>query len=177
MTKIIDGKQISSQIKEELRDRVSALRSRGVEITLAVIIVGEDPASKVYVNNKKKACEFIGIRSLSYELPETTTEEELMQLIQDLNGRTDVLVGTVEGWPGYEDVALQVKASGSKRVRLAPLMLVAGDHAVNDMAGSGPDSWASRLTVEGCQVRCTIRGLGQLPAVRGLYRTHLESVL
>ena len=61
-----------------------------------------------------------------------------------LNGRTDVLVGTVEGWPGYEDVALQVKASGSKRVRLAPLMLVAGDHAVNDMAGSGPDSWASR---------------------------------
>ena len=94
-----------------------------------------------------------------------------------LNGRTDVLVGTVEGWPGYEDVALQVKASGSKRVRLAPLMLVAGDHAVNDMAGSGPDSWASRLTAEGCQVRCTIRGLGQLPAVRGLYRTHLESVL
>lgn len=90
MTKIIDGKQISSQIKEELRDRVSALRSRGVEITLAVIIVGEDPASKVYVNNKKKACEFIGIRSLSYELPETTTEEELLQLIQDLNGRTDV---------------------------------------------------------------------------------------
>ena len=90
MTKIIDGKQISSQIKEELRDRVSALRSRGVEITLAVIIVGEDPASKVYVNNKKKACEFIGIRSLSYELSETTTEEELLQLIQDLNGRTDV---------------------------------------------------------------------------------------
>ena len=90
MTKIIDGKQISSQIKEELRDRVSALRSRGVEITLAVIIVGEDPASKVYVNNKKKACEFSGIRSLSYELPETTTEEELLQLIQDLNGRTDV---------------------------------------------------------------------------------------
>ena len=90
MTKIIDGKQISSQIKEELRDRVSALRSRGVEITLAVIIVGEDTASKVYVNNKKKACEFIGIRSLSYELPETTTEEELLQLIQDLNGRTDV---------------------------------------------------------------------------------------
>lgn len=90
MTKIIDGKQISSQIKEELRDRVSALRSRGVEITLAVIIVGEDPASKVYVNNKKKACEFIGIRSLSYELSETTTEEELLQLIQDLNDRTDV---------------------------------------------------------------------------------------
>lgn len=90
MTKIIDGKQISLQIKEELRDRVSILRSQGVEITLAVIIVGEDPASKVYVNNKKKACEFIGIRSLSYELPETTTEEELLQLIQDLNGRTDV---------------------------------------------------------------------------------------
>lgn len=90
MSKIIDGKQISLQIKEELRDRVSILRSQGVEITLAVIIVGEDPASKVYVNNKKKACEFIGIRSLSYELPETTTEEELLQLIQDLNGRTDV---------------------------------------------------------------------------------------
>lgn len=94
-----------------------------------------------------------------------------------LDGRTDVLVGTVEGWPEYGDVARQVKAGGGQRVHLAPLMLVAGDHALNDMAGSGPDSWASRLAAEGLEVRCTMRGLGQLPAVRALYRAHLESVL
>lgn len=88
--KIIDGKLISTQIKDELRDKVAAMKEQGVEVTLAVIIVGEDPASKVYVNNKKKACEYIGIRSLSYELPETTTEDELLKLIADLNARDDV---------------------------------------------------------------------------------------
>lgn len=94
-----------------------------------------------------------------------------------LNGRTDVLVGTVEGWPDYGDVARQVRSGSGQRVHLAPLMLVAGDHAVNDMAGGGPDSWASRLAAEGCEVRCTMRGLGQLPTVRALYRAHLEAAL
>ena len=79
----IDGKQISAQIKDELKERVEKEK---LEVTLAVIQVGNDPASTVYVGNKKKACEYIGIRSLAYELPEETPEEEL----KELNDRDDV---------------------------------------------------------------------------------------
>ena len=74
----IDGKAISMQIKDECREKVQAYKEKGIEIQLAVIQVGNDPASSVYVGNKKKACEYIGIGSLAYELPESTTEEELL---------------------------------------------------------------------------------------------------
>lgn len=86
----IDGKAISAQIKEELKEQAEAYKRQGTEITLAVIQVGNDPASTVYVGNKKKACEYIGIRSLAYELPEETTQKELLDLIGELNGRKDV---------------------------------------------------------------------------------------
>ena len=85
MAEIIDGKKISQEIKDEVRDKVAMLKEDGIEVTLAVILVGNDPASGVYVNNKKKACEYTGIKSLSYELPEDTTEEKLLSLIDDLN--------------------------------------------------------------------------------------------
>ncbi len=85
MAAIIDGKQISKQIKDELKEQVAAYRAQGTEIALAVIQVGNDPASTVYVGNKKKACEYIGIQSVSYELPEETTEEELLAIIDKLN--------------------------------------------------------------------------------------------
>lgn len=81
----IDGKLISQTIKDELKDKVAELKKQGKEITLAVIQVGNDPASSVYVGNKKKACAYIGIHSLSYEVPEETTEEELLALIEKLN--------------------------------------------------------------------------------------------
>ncbi len=87
MYKLIDGKQISAQIKDELKDRVA---KEGIKATLAVIQVGDDPASSVYVGNKKKACEYIGIGSRSFELPEKTTEEELLDLIDKLNDDDDV---------------------------------------------------------------------------------------
>lgn len=90
MTQIIDGKVISTQIKDELKEQVAQMKEQGIHLCLAVIQVGEDPASCVYVRNKKKACEYIGIESLSYELPETTTQEELLGIIQKLNGRKDV---------------------------------------------------------------------------------------
>lgn len=90
MAQIIDGKSISAQIKEEVKERVRELKAQGTEVTLAVIQVGSDPASSVYVGNKKKACEYTGIRSLSYELPEETTQEKLLSLIEELNGRADV---------------------------------------------------------------------------------------
>lgn len=90
MSRIIDGKAISLQIKNELKEKAAALKADGISVTLAVIQVGNNPASTVYVNNKKKGCEYIGIGSLSYELPEETTQEELLLLIHELNERKDV---------------------------------------------------------------------------------------
>lgn len=85
MAQIIDGKLISKQIKDEVKEKVSAYKAQGIEISLAVVLVGNDPASTVYVGNKKKACEYTGINSVSYELPEDTTEAELLELIDKLN--------------------------------------------------------------------------------------------
>ncbi|WP_044912718.1 bifunctional methylenetetrahydrofolate dehydrogenase/methenyltetrahydrofolate cyclohydrolase FolD [Butyrivibrio sp. WCE2006] len=83
---IIDGKLISQQVKDEVKAKAAKLKeSKGIEVCLAVILVGSDPASQVYVRNKKKACEYVGFKSLSYELPEETTQEELLQLIDKLN--------------------------------------------------------------------------------------------
>ncbi len=85
MTKIIDGKAISLEIKDELKKQVAEYKEQGIEITLAVIKVGNDPASAVYVRNKEKACEYIGVTSKTFALPEETTEEELLDLVSDLN--------------------------------------------------------------------------------------------
>ena len=90
MAQLIDGKLVSQSVKDRIRDEVAAIKADGKEITLAVIIVGDDPASRVYVNNKKKACEYVGFRSLEYALPATTTQEELIALIEELNERDDV---------------------------------------------------------------------------------------
>ncbi|NLL69590.1 MAG: bifunctional methylenetetrahydrofolate dehydrogenase/methenyltetrahydrofolate cyclohydrolase FolD [Epulopiscium sp.] len=90
MGKIINGKQIADEIKEELKEKVKKLQEKEIEPTLAVILVGEDPASQIYVSNKKKACEYVGMRSLSYELPEDTREDTLLSLIKELNNREDV---------------------------------------------------------------------------------------
>ena len=87
---LIDGKAISQQIKDELKGKCLELKDKGIEVTLAVILVGSDPASQVYVRNKKRACEYIGYNSLSYELPEDTTMEKLLGLIDELNNRSDV---------------------------------------------------------------------------------------
>ena len=90
MTQIIDGKQIAAQIKDELKIEVEALKAAGVSVCLAVVQVGNDPASGVYVSNKKKACAYIGIDSKSYELPENTSEQELLELIDRLNKDSEV---------------------------------------------------------------------------------------
>ena len=90
MYQIIDGKKISQEIKDELRDKVADLKSQGKDICLGVIQVGNDPASSVYVGNKKKACAYIGIESLSYELAEETTQQELLDLIEKLNADSKV---------------------------------------------------------------------------------------
>lgn len=85
MAVIIDGKKISSDIKEELKEQVARMKEEGQSVCLAVIQVGNDPASTVYVGNKKKACAYIGIESRAFSLPEETREEELLALIDQLN--------------------------------------------------------------------------------------------
>lgn len=90
MAKLIDGKRISQEIKDELKQKVAKLKAEGTNIALAVIQVGNNPASTVYVGNKKKACAYVGIESLAYELPEETTEEELLKLVRELNDKKEV---------------------------------------------------------------------------------------
>ena len=86
MAKIIDGKAVSASVKEAVAKEAAALKEKGILVGLAVVIVGNDPASRVYVNNKKKACAACGIESYEYALPEETTEEELLALVEKLNG-------------------------------------------------------------------------------------------
>lgn len=90
MSRIIDGRLISAAVKERVKNEVAALKAYGVTVGLAVIIVGDDPASKIYVANKKKACEALGIVSEEYVLPEGTTEEELLSLIKTLNNKKSI---------------------------------------------------------------------------------------
>lgn len=90
MAQLIDGKLISQQIKDELKEEVAQFKTEGIDICLAVIQVGSDPASSVYVRNKKKACAYIGVESRSYELPEETSEEELIKLVEELNADESV---------------------------------------------------------------------------------------
>lgn len=88
--KIIDGKQVAARCREELKQQVAALRARGIIPGLAVILVGEDPASQVYVRNKHRACEELGIHSEQYTLPADTNRQTLLDLITELNGREEI---------------------------------------------------------------------------------------
>jgi len=87
---LIDGKLISAEIKAEAAEEAAALKEQGIEPCLAVVLVGDNSASKVYVSNKQKACEAVGIKSVSHVLPEATTEEELLKLIDELNADKSV---------------------------------------------------------------------------------------
>ena len=90
MSRIIDGKRISAEVKEKVKNEVACLKEKGITVGLAVIIVGDDPASKIYVANKKKACEALGIISEEYIMPESTKTEELISLIDTLNAEKSI---------------------------------------------------------------------------------------
>lgn len=92
-------------------------------------------------------------------------------------GVRNLFVGAVEGYPEVDDLLIRIKESGAKRVALAPLMVVAGDHARNDMAGAGPDSWKSRLESAGYPVTCILKGLGSYRTIRQIYLSHLREIL
>lgn len=147
MTKIIDGKAISAQIKDELKQEVTKMKALGTEVTLAVIQVGADPASTVYVGNKKKACAYIGIRSLAYELPEQTTEDELLKLVASLNNREDVDGILVQlPLPGHIDEDKIIQAISPKK----------------DVDGFHPQSVGALSIGQPGFVSCTPAGIIQL---------------
>lgn len=122
---IIDGKAVAREMEDAMREEVAAMASAGLRPGLAVVLVGEDPASKVYVGNKEKACERLGIASFAYRLPEETSEAEVLALIEELNSRKDVH-GILVQLPLPEQIS-------SKRVLLAinPAKDVDGFHPLN----------------------------------------------
>ncbi len=144
---IIDGKAIAGEIKEECRVKAEEYREKGIEITLAVVQVGSDPASGVYVRNKKRACEACGIRSLSYELPEETCEEELLELIEKLN-RDEAVNGILVQLPlpGQIDEKKVIQAIDAKK----------------DVDGFHPMNAGALCTGERGFVSCTPAGIIQL---------------
>ena len=147
MSQIIDGKAIAAQIKDELKEEVMRMRSGGISAALAVIQVGRDPASSIYVNNKKKACEYVGIHSEVYELPEEVSQEELLALVGRLN-RDDKINGILVQLPlpGHINEESVITA-------ISPQKDVDGFHTEN----------AGRLMVgKKCIIPCTPAGIIQL---------------
>ncbi len=90
MAKLINGKEVSLAVQERIRKETEALKEKGITPGLAVVIVGDDPASRTYVNNKKKACERVGFHSEEYALSATTTQEKLLALVKELNQRPEI---------------------------------------------------------------------------------------
>ena len=162
MAQIIDGKAISAQIKEELKEKVSAMKKNGKSLCLAVIQVGNDPASSVYVGNKKKACAYIGIESLSYELPEETTQEELLKLIGELNERKDVNGILVQlPVPGHINEDAVIRAIDPRK----------------DVDGFHPQSVGALCIGQPGFVSCTPAGIIQLLKRSGIEITGKECVV
>jgi len=163
MAQIIDGKKISQEIKDELKAKVETLKAEGKKIPcLAVIQVGNDPASSVYVGNKKKACEYIGIGSKSFELPEETTQEELLSLIDNLNADDDITGILVQlPVPKHIDEDTIIR-------RISPLKDVDGFH---------PMSVGALLIGEDGFLSCTPAGVIQLLKRSGIEIAGKECVV
>ncbi|MCM1173881.1 MAG: bifunctional methylenetetrahydrofolate dehydrogenase/methenyltetrahydrofolate cyclohydrolase FolD [Blautia sp.] len=162
MPQIINGKEIAAQIKEELKEKAAAMKKEGIQVCLAVIQVGEDPASSVYVGNKKKACAYIGIDSLSYELPEETTQEELLALIEELNGRKDVDGILVQlPVPAHIDEDAVIRAIAPEK----------------DVDGFHPQSVGALCTGQKGFVSCTPAGIIQLLKRSGIEIEGKECVI
>lgn len=162
MPHIIDGKAVSAMIKEELKGKVKELKEQGISICLAVIQVGNDPASSVYVGNKKKACAYIGIDSLAYELPEETTQEELLSLVGELNRKEEVNGILVQlPLPGHIDEDAVIRAIDPKK----------------DVDGFHPQSVGALCIGQPGFVSCTPAGIIQLLKRSGIEIAGKECVV
>lgn len=162
MPQLIDGKKISAKIKDELKEKVQKLKEDGVSICLAVIQVGDDPASSIYVNNKKKACAYVGIESLAYELPEETTQEELVDLVEKLNTEARVNGILVQlPLPGHIDADAVIRAISPDK----------------DVDGFHPESVGRLCIGEEGFVSCTPAGVVQLLKRSGIEIAGKECVV
>ncbi len=159
---LIDGKTISAQIKEECRMRAEEYREKGIEITLAVVQVGNDPASGVYVRNKKRACEACGIRSLSYELPEDTGEEQLLELIGKLNAD-----------PAVNGILVQLPLPG----QIDENKVIRAIDVKKDVDGFHPMSAGALCTGQKGFVSCTPAGIIELLKRSGIAIAGKECVV
>lgn len=162
MAQLIDGKAISQQIKDELKAEVEALKNDGTDICLAVIQVGDDPASSVYVRNKKRACAYIGVESRAYELPEDTTEEQLVELVKELNA-DDTVNGILVQLP------LPAQIDEDKIIRTIS--------ADKDVDGFHPESVGKLWIGEKGFLSCTPAGVIQLLKRSGIEIAGKECVI
>ena len=161
---LIDGKAISAATRADIKAQVDKLRAQGVTPGLAVIIVGDDPASRVYVNNKKKACEQLGIMSEEYALPAETTEEQLLGVIRTLNAREDI-----DGilcqlpLPEHIDEKAVINAIDPKKdvdafhpVNVGKIMI--GDYSFLPCTPAGVMELLRRSGIDVCGKRCVVIG-------------------
>lgn len=166
---------------EKLRAEVNAVRPRFEKLCLGVpLLAGSAEVRRLakvlaetYPRRKGERLVFVGHGAAHF----ADIVYPAMQTAFRMEGRGDVYVGTLKGWPGFDEVLAQLKEDGCGQALLVPFMLVAGDHALNDMAGDGPKSWKSRLEAAGVGVRCRMRGLGALPEVQALYGARLREIV
>ena len=160
---VIDGKAISARIKDELKEKVQRIReNRNIGITLAVVLVGEDPASQVYVRNKKKACEYIGFCSVSYELSQNTSQAKLLELIEELNEREDI-DGILVQMPLPEQIDEKV--------------IIRAIRPSKDVDGFHPQNVGALCIGEPGFVSCTPAGIIQLLRRSGIEMSGRECVI
>jgi methylenetetrahydrofolate dehydrogenase (NADP+)/methenyltetrahydrofolate cyclohydrolase len=150
---LIDGKKVAADIKEELKKEIETLASKGITPGLAVVLVGEDPASKKYVSNKEKTCEALGIKSIGHKLPVDTSQETLLKLIDDLNNDSQV-----------HGILVQLplpKHLNEKEV----MHRIAGE---KDVDGFGPESLGRLVLDEPGFVACTPHGAMKMLEAYGI---------
>ena len=165
MAKIMDGKMLSAKIREQIKAEATELESKtGIKPGLAVIIVGEDPASKIYVRNKGKACEEVGFKSEIYELPESTSEKELLELVHTLNERDDIHgILAQSPLPKHLDEALIVNNISADKdvdafhpVNVGKIMI--GDYSFLPCTPAGVMELLKEYEIDPCGKECVVVG-------------------
>ena len=166
---------------EKLRAEVNAVRPRFEKLCLGVpLLAGSAEVRRLakvlaetYPRRKGERLVFVGHGAAHF----ADIVYPAMQTAFRMEGRGDVYVGTLKGWPGFDEVLAQLRQSGAGAVHLVPLLLAAGGHAQHDMAGEDGQSWKARLQQAGFSVRYTMAGLGLLPGVQQMYAEHLREGL
>ena len=162
MGQIIDGKAVSAAVRQGIKAEVAQLVERGVMPGLAVVIVGEDPASRVYVNNKKKACQELGIHSEEFALPEETTTKELLDLVSRLNARQDI-----------HGILVQLPLPK----HIDPQVIISAIHPDKDVDAFHPYNVGKIMTGEYRFLPCTPAGIMELLDSTGVDITGKECVV